>query len=251
MLILFDLDGTLVESGEKMTNDVYIVLKNIKNKYKCTYGIVGGGNYNKIIYQLDKYSDVFNYIFSECGSIIYKNIMSSWKCVFKKSMMDEIKNNEPMNTNLNDISKKFISLINENNIETLGNNIDVRSGLIYLSIPGMQATSNVRNKFFEYNNKNNFISKALEELKSISKYFEISKGGEAGFSLILPGWDKSQIIDLFHKIKLYDNDIYFFGDKCDVDGNDYSLYSHPLIKGFSVKNYNDTINKLQKIWKLD
>lgn len=248
MIILFDLDGTLADSGEKITHEMYCIMKKIKNKYNCTYGIVGGGNYNKIIYQVGNYDDIFNYIFSECGSVIYKNNCTSWDCIFKKSMMDEVKNNELMSENLDYLKKIFIEEININNIKTMGNNIDVRSGLIYLSIPGMSATSEIRNNFFEFNKKNNFISRTLEKLKFISKYFEISKGGEAGFSLTLPGWDKSQVIDLLYDMDISDDNIYFFGDKCDIDGNDYSLYSHRLVKGYCVKNYHDTINKLYSIF---
>lgn len=248
MLILFDLDGTLVESGKKITNKMSDTLEIIKKKYNCIYGIVGGGNFTKIIYQLDEYNNLFDYIFSECGAVIYKNINNSFECIFKKSMMEIIEKNDIMKKELELIINKFMDLILESNIRISGNNIDVRSGLIYLSIPGMNANDQIRNEFFEYDKNTNFIKKILSELKMKCKHFDIVKGGSAGFSLTLPGWNKSQILDMSPNILTNINNIYFFGDKCDTDGNDYPLYSHPLIKGNKVKDYNDTINQLQKLF---
>ena len=55
-IILFDVDGTLVESGNKIDNDEYYeILNKLKSKYEI--GIVGGGTLEKIIDQL-KYDKI-------------------------------------------------------------------------------------------------------------------------------------------------------------------------------------------------
>lgn len=240
MLILFDVDGTLTESGKKMTFEMKEILEKVKEKRKCILGIVGGGNINKILYQLGEYQFLFDYIFSECGAVIYQNRKDNFDCIHKKSMMEIINGNEELKKELDKILNEFKNIISKNNIETKGVNIDVRSGLIYLSFPGMDANDLIRNKFFEYNKKINLIQETLKGLNEICKNYIIVKGGEAGLSLTLPGWDKAQIMNIIPNI-IQSKDIHFFGDKCDIDGNDYPLYSHPLIKGYSVKNYNDTM----------
>ena len=42
------------------------------------------------------------------------------------------------------------------------------------------------------------------------------------------------------------SDIYFFGDKCIPEGNDYPLYIYPGINGISVKNPEETLYILKK-----
>lgn len=246
MLILFDVDGTLTESGKKISDDMTLMLLNLKNETKCIYGIVGGGDIKKITYQLDKCIDLFDYIFSECGAIIYENYMGNFRCIHKKEMLDNLNNEQAIE--LKELSNLFKEIIIENNITTEGDNIDIRSGLVYFSIPGMKADDIIRNKFFEYNEKNNFIKSTLSKLKNKSKNFVIVKGGNAGFSVSLPNWDKAQVMDIIPMILKNEQDIYFFGDKCEIDGNDYPLYSHKKIKGYSVKNYFDTIYQLDNLF---
>jgi len=244
MLILFDVDGTITESGKKITNDMISTLIKVKNEKKCLMGIVGGGNMKKILFQLDGSSHIFDYIFSECGAVIYKK-QKEFECIYKKSMMEQINNVEK--EELDGLIKIFRNIIVENNILSKGNNIDIRNGLIYFSFPGMEADDEIRNKFFELNKKRELIKNSLDKLKKESKYFIVAKGGEAGFSITLPGWDKSQVISTLSNILGEERDIYFFGDKCDIDGNDYPLYIHKKVKGICVKNYLDTIEKLKLI----
>ena len=60
------------------------------------------------------------------------------------------------------------------------------------------------------------------------------------------GWDKSYIIkNSILDISKY-SQVYFFGDRCTPEGNDYPLYIHPKINGIDVKNPDDTLNKLLK-----
>ena len=70
-LLLFDVDGTLVESGEQISNSMSSLLNSLeKNNYEL--GIVGGGKLDKILYQFNK-QIYFSHYFTECGSVYYKN----------------------------------------------------------------------------------------------------------------------------------------------------------------------------------
>lgn len=248
MIVLFDVDGTLAISGKQMEKEMADIILKFRNKFNCSIAIVGGGNIKKIIWQINDYGYLFDYIFSECGAIIHKKNVNNdnFRCIYRREMMDYIDDNTK--EELDDIIELFIKEIKKHNIITKGNNIDVRSGLIYLSIPGMEANDDIRELFFQYEKKTNFIDKTLKLLQEKTNSLVISKGGSAGYSLSLQGWDKSQVMDILPNIiNINNRNILFFGDKCESDGNDYPLYSHKLIKGYSVKNYQDTIKKLSMI----
>ncbi|OTF69472.1 hypothetical protein BLA29_014960 [Euroglyphus maynei] len=60
------------------------------------------------------------------------------------------------------------------------------------------------------------------------------------------GWDKRFCLR-FIPDDHYDR-IYFFGDRCTPNGNDYALYSHERTIGHSVTNPDDTRQKLEKLF---
>ena len=65
-IFLFDVDGTIVESSKKISNDNAFILNKLKKNFEI--GIVGGGELNKILQQMDN-KIYFNHYFTECGSI--------------------------------------------------------------------------------------------------------------------------------------------------------------------------------------
>ena len=81
-IILFDVDGTLVESGDKIYNETrYELLNKLKNKYEI--GIVGGGSLDKILKQLDFNKIQFDHYFTECGCDYYDNNLNN---IYKKNI---------------------------------------------------------------------------------------------------------------------------------------------------------------------
>ncbi|AGF85146.1 hypothetical protein QJ854_gp636 [Moumouvirus goulette] len=235
-IILFDIDGTLTLSGQKITNNMINVLKLLHHK-NYTLGLVGGGTYEKIKYQMDSAINLFKYIFSECGAIIHINN----KLIFEKSMTDSCDR-----LLLNKIIRQALISISQMPIIYNGNQIDFRKGLVYISPPGMQADVYERNYFLEADQKYNLREKLLNDLKNIDENnkFEISFGGSVGLAIHPVGWNKSQVIDYLSGFT-NDLEIYYFGDRTEPDGNDYPIFIHPMVNGVSVKDYIDTIKKLE------
>lgn len=234
-IILFDVDGTLADSGQQIDNFLLERLSIIKNK-GFILGIIGGGNYEKIKYQI-KNSPIFDYIFCECGSqVYYQN-----KLIENKNFISTIDRDK-----LNSIIKLCLKEIVKMPILLHGHQIDFRNGLIYISPPGLQATPLERQIFKEMDTKLNLRKKLINKIqKKIKKKkidLEIVLGGEVGLALYPFGWNKSQIMKYFDK---NDYKVYFFGDKTEPDGNDYPLYSHPEVIGFSVINKQDTFEKIK------
>ena len=70
-IFIFDIDGTLAESGKIIDQDILLHLTKLKERKSCKLAICGGGKYEKIINQINN-STIFDYIFSECGCVYYK-----------------------------------------------------------------------------------------------------------------------------------------------------------------------------------
>lgn len=227
-IFLFDLDGTLVESGQIISQEMVTSLQLLKDN-NWILGIVGGGTITKIRKQLDNHIDLFKYIFSECGAVVYiDNVLYK-----EKNITDHISD-----ILLYKIKQKALLEFNKLSIKYTGNRIDIRKGLIYVTPVGMDASEEIR-KIFKDKNINNVIRdniiKKLKLADNDSK-LQIVNGGECGIAIYPNGWDKTQILDNFNNTDL----IVFVGDKTDLGGNDYELYVHPRVIGCSTKSIEQT-----------
>jgi hypothetical protein len=74
---------------------------------------------------------------------------------------------------------------------------------------------------------------------------EARVGGETGIDIYPKGGDKGQIIRDFHS----NDELYFFGDRMDQDGNDYPLAKQIIDKNlgkcYHVKDWKDTWEHLK------
>ena len=238
-ILLFDIDGTITVSGQKINNDMIHTIKKLSSK-GYVLGLVGGGTLAKIQWQMDDACPHFKYIFAECGAVINVDGVT----ISEKNMLHYC--NRPL---LNQLIKTALLMISKMPIIYHGNQIDFRKGLVYISPPGIQATNYERSIFLEKDKELNLKHNLLQALKAIDvdNSFEITYGGEIGIAIQLLGWNKSQVVDFFATSS---NDIYYFGDKAEPDGNDYPILAHPLIKGVAVKDYHDTIQKLTTLFAL-
>ena len=72
----------------------------------------------------------------------------------------------------------------------------------------------------------------------------ISEGGMVGVGLYPKEFDKVQVVDCIRDE--YD-EIHYFGDKYETDGNDYHLLHHALVIGHKVDSVEDTLHELEKL----
>ena len=83
------------------------------------------------------------------------------------------------------------------------------------------------------------ISKEFNKLFNKKYAIEAVIGGHISLDIQAIGKDKGQAIDYLDY-----EDYVFFGDKCHVDGNDFSLYEKVEEK-WHVKNYKETFRILK------
>ena len=70
-ILLFDVDGTIAESGKSINNEIKLLLEKLYKK-GYTIGIVGGSKIEKILSQIGDNNFIKHY-FSQCGTVYHKN----------------------------------------------------------------------------------------------------------------------------------------------------------------------------------
>jgi phosphomannomutase len=245
-IYLFDVDGTICESGKKISSQMATILnKMIENQIKI--GIVGGGTFEKIIYQLDNLVKP-EIIFSECGSVYHEYNFEQKEYVLINKNNLRLEKEYPKINKLVKTCLKYISTVP---YLISGNFIDLRNGLIYVSLVGMVANDEEREKFTQmdkiYNYRKNLIAilKAQSIDLKIINYIDICLGGSVGIAIYPKKWNKVQVLNW---INLEHNEIHYFGDKYEPDGNDYELLNHKSIIPHRINTIEETLNILTEIF---
>jgi len=123
-----------------------------------------------------------------------------------------------------------------------GNHIEERPGMVNFSVVGRNAGSVDRAKYVayeEWNGERNLIAKAFNIM---FPELEARPGGETGIDIAPRGSDKSQILTDFRRPDM--ESIVFFGDRMDIDGNDYPL------KLANYKGNNHHVEGWQHTWEV-
>ena len=229
---IFDVDGTLTPSRKKITpeffdeffqfteeNDVYLVTGSDRDK---TLEQVGEELYNKS-----------KRVYNCSGSDVYegdKNVYrSNWELPWdvERFLLDEL-----------DYSQ--FSIRN-------GNYIEKRPGSVNFSIMGRDKDPfKGRKEYVEWDKRTNERADIAARLRDAFPGLAVALGGQTGIDIGPSGSDKSQILRDFKP----GDELRFFGDRMDENGNDYPLAiaiaQKHLGYAFQVDGYKDVWEMLKK-----
>ena len=128
-----------------------------------------------------------------------------------------------------------------------GLHIEERPGMVNFSIVGRNADRDQRKLYVAWDSER---QERIEIAKSFERKFpdiQAKVGAETGIDIFPKGCDKSQILRDFDST----DELYFFGDRMDDDGNDYPLseaiLSNQLGKCYHVKDWKHTWNLLKEV----
>lgn len=253
ILLLFDVDGTLCESGKTISHPMSKLMDKLSGQsiHELDIGIVGGGTHDKIITQLDNQLQTQpKFIFSECGSVYKKHDSTT-------NTYQTIKTNNltthPEYTAMNKLIRTCLKFISETDYELSGNFIDMRNGLFYISLVGMSATNSQRQQFTRLDDVYNYRMRLLNVLKTQTKELgvdtkiDVCLGGSVGIAIYPTEWNKVQVLELLEETNCFYDEIHFFGDKYLSDGNDHKLMIHPDIIPHCVDSLEDTVEHLEDL----
>ncbi len=241
-LVLFDVDGTLTPSRLVINQDMVDTMVKLKNTVNVDLGIVGGSDLAKQKEQLGEDNlKLFDYVFSENGLVAFHNGELFNKTSIK-DFLGESNIKKLINASLHYMADLDIPV-------KRGTFVEFRNGMINLCPVGRSCTQEEREQFYqwdlEHNIRTNMVKYLQDELKDLGLTFSI--GGQISIDVFPKGWDKTYCLQFVEN--KYDQ-IYFFGDKTSPGGNDYEIFMDSRTISNTVKNPEETIEQLTRIFNL-
>ena len=230
---LFDVDGTLTPSRKPMVED-------FKNYFKFWVStqqssgnkvyFVTGSDYDKTVEQVGEdlwtlvdgsYQNSGNRLFCQ-GRLIFE---SEWE-------MPE------------DLESVVLTLIRQSDwYGTAENNVEHRMGMVNISTIGRDCTDKQRSEYYEWDKESLERETIADVINSNFDDIEAVIGGEISIDIYPKGKDKSQILGCLEGKNI------FFGDKCYLGGNDYTI-SEAAYEKYHVADWTQTRDILAVIDKL-
>ena len=196
MKFIFDVDGTLTPSRQKMDEEFSKFFFDFCTENKVY--LVTGSDKKKTVEQV--------------GNVIYGLARRAYNC----SGSDVYKSNENVRRSdwkLPHNAKTFL-------LDKLEESeFPLRPGMINFSVVGRNATIGERKLYAKYDTKHKERNLIADLFNKEFQNLRATVGGETGLDIAPIGSDKSQILVDFDK----DDSILFFGDRCDPAGNDFPI----------------------------
>ena len=228
---LFDIDGTITPSRKKIKHEFWAPFLIFCRQHDVY--LVTGSDRQKTVEQVGL--DIFytaKRVYNCSGSDVYEKDNNVYKDTWKPS--DEVRQFLQDELDYSQFSVRTDPHIEE------------RPGCINFSILGRGANWTEREVYKQWD-------KDEHERVSIARRFNerfpdlyATVGGQTGLDIAPLGRDKSQILRDFSE----DDKLYFFGDRMERGGNDYSLAEAVKKMGgytYHVKDWKETRTKLTKL----
>jgi len=246
--LLFDMDGTLTDARQPVTEDVLHTLAKISPGVKRY--LVTGSDFSKVEEQMgsENLLKLFERVYSCNGTRV-------WNC--NLDMDDESRSYEPElihKTSLLDFYSEadvthIVNILLATAAKThtkikTGTFVEWRESQLNFSVIGRNCTPAQRADYVIWDSKSGEREKIIKYLRQEFKGWGLSfrLGGQISIDITREGWDKSYA---FTNMKESPDQCVFFGDKICKDGNDLDIamkcaYYH------SVDSPADTILHLQE-----
>ena len=228
---IFDVDGTLTPSRSPIDPEFRIFM--LKFAWENDVYFVTGSDRQKTLEQVGE--DLYNNckrVYNCSGSDVYegdKNVYrDDWELPkeVESFLYDELDYSQFMIRN--------------------GNHIERRPGGVNFTILGRAEDPFIgRDRYVEWDRQTNERQDIAERIRNQFPDLTVAGGGQTGIDIGPMGSDKSQILRDFSE----DDELHFYGDRCEEGGNDYSLAKVVEKRGgmsYNVDTFKDTWKLLSK-----
>ena len=229
---LFDVDGTLTHPLTEV-DDVFadVFLSWVRAKNKKVY-LVTGSDITKTKKQLfSSFIDQCEGIFTCSGNVFY----AKRRLVYENKLelpTDFIQNLELYLEHGTQWRKKT------------GTHIEVRKGMVNFSTVGREASPDLREAYYKWDQINREREDIVAYIKGIYPEFEVSIGGQISVDIYPAGKNKAQVVDKIRELHGEDVEMIFVGDRNVPGGNDWPLAQRlDPIEGsewYQVLSYEET-----------
>ena len=133
-----------------------------------------------------------------------------------------------------------------------GHFINCRGSMINWCPIGRNANKGEREEFIKLDEEESIRKRVIDELKAMLKVKGLSNkvtlklGGDTSFDIYPKGWDKTYGLKHFPGWT-----VWFVGDRCEKEGNDYELYDYcfQYNRAFKTKGPKETVDIVNMIIK--
>ena len=136
-------------------------------------------------------------------------------------------------------------------IPLTGHFVDYRGSMINWCPIGRNASKEQRKNFVFIDTgssptlRERYLTRLKIKTQYISKDIVCKLGGDTSFDIYPAGWDKTYALNFFKEYK----EIFFVGDRCQPNGNDYEIYNALGTKSFETKGLDHTQEIIETIIK--
>ncbi len=240
--LAFDLDGTLAESKNDMTEEMGSVLASL-----LTYmplAIVSGASKNQFMSQCIQHipasEDQFKnlYLFPENGASLYVFRHGGWVAHYEENLSDIQK------TKIMSVLGEVIHIFGLHEIDGFGPLIEDRGAQITLSCLGQHASLEAKTAWDPDQNKRRDM---LSYMQPLLPDFDIKMGGATSVDITKKGTNKHYALTMYLKLlSLNQSNVLYYGDAIFPGGNDYIVeeFGYPYVH---VHNPQETLESLRGI----
>jgi len=246
--LLFDMDGTLTDARQLITDDVVRALISIPPSVKKY--LVTGSDMSKIEEQIpnDLLLSLFERVYSCNGTRVYNCNLDmddethpiAPELIHKTSLLDFY--SEADMTHIVNVLLKIAS--NTHTKIKTGTFVEWRESQINFSVIGRNCSTSQREDYVKWDTKSGERERIINQLRNEFKGWGLSfrLGGQISIDITREGWDKSYA---FENMKEKPDQCIFFGDKICKDGNDLDI-AMKCARYHNVENPADLILQLQE-----
>jgi phosphomannomutase len=227
---LFDVDGTLTPSRGRIDPEFHQWFLDFISQYNVS--LVTGSDYDKTLEQLgEQIVQNVDYCFNCAGNAVYQKglLVHSSEWQLPLSLRQYLEGHLKTST----YPLRF------------GNHFEQRIGLLNFSVVGRGAQGSQRTDYYHWDLEHHERDFLVDYINQNWMDCQAATGGETGIDIFERGYDKAQVL------KYFDQDVYFFGDRQDPQGNDYTLAKVVLDQNcglcYAVDNWTTTWDILKKL----
>jgi len=230
-LFLFDMDGTLTPPRQPMPMNIEILLGKIQNAGH-EVGIITGSDMDYVKQQCSNLFDMSlikteDIHFLPCNGTKY---IRNERTIYSKNMKTEMGTDQwrLLMTHLLSLQNQLCYEITSA-FPLTGHFFNYRESMLNWCPIGRNASIEDR-KIWEEIDKDGKIRKPLLEkirefISPLQMDLSVKLGGDTSFDIYPLGWDKTYPLVETEYFNDYEK-IYFIGDRCERNGNDYEIYEY-------------------------
>ena len=254
-VVLFDMDGTLTEPRGSLHKPLVTSLERLSDIAEI--GVVTGSDYEylkqQINFLMDKSKIRYKLHLLPCNGTKYYSppttASENHTLRSEKNMMNELGQEKFKNlmTAIIEVQEHISKL----RIPLTGHFIDYRGSMINWCPIGRNASKEQRESFVSIDTvssptlRERYLTRLKIKVEYVTRGIVCKLGGDTSFDIYPLGWDKTYALNFFKDYK----EIFFVGDRCQPNGNDYEIYKELGSRAYETKSLENTHEIIDTIIK--